>query len=108
MTLDVTYCLNGENATEMVGRLRRMCERAIGEGMLTGETDAEVDEMRERMELAKEETSSWAVTLTMENGTMFNWTGEADDQDHAEGQAIAEAVAKTGEQVLEVVRANKC
>lgn len=47
--------------------------------------------------------SSWAVTLTMENGTKFDWTGEADDQDHAEGQAIAEAVAKTGEQVLEVV-----
>ena len=44
LTLDVTYDLNGENATEMVGRLRRMCERAIGEGMLTGETDAEVDE----------------------------------------------------------------
>lgn len=43
MTLDVTYSLNGENATEMVGRLRKMCERAIGEGMLTGETDAEVD-----------------------------------------------------------------
>ena len=44
LTLDVTYDLNGENATEMVGRLRRMRERAIGEGMLTGETDAEVDE----------------------------------------------------------------
>jgi len=44
LTLDVTYDLNGENATEMVGRLRRMCARAIGEGMLTGETDAEVDE----------------------------------------------------------------
>ena len=28
----------------MVGRLRKMCERAIGEGMLTGETDAEVEE----------------------------------------------------------------
>lgn len=37
LTLDVTYDLNGENATEMLGRLRRMCERAIGEGMLTGE-----------------------------------------------------------------------
>lgn len=44
LTLDVTYSLNGENATEMVGRLERMCERAIGEGMLTGETDAEVEE----------------------------------------------------------------
>ena len=44
LTLDVTYSLNGENATEMVSRLRKMCERAIGEGMLTGETDAEVEE----------------------------------------------------------------
>ncbi len=25
LALDVTYDLNGENATEMVGRLRRMC-----------------------------------------------------------------------------------
>lgn len=44
LTLDVTYDLNGENAVEMVSRLRKMCERAIGEGMLTGETDAEVEE----------------------------------------------------------------
>lgn len=43
LTLDVTYSLNGENASEMASRLRRMCERAIGEGMLTGETDAEVE-----------------------------------------------------------------
>lgn len=44
LTLDVTYALNGENATEMGICLRKMCERAIGEGMLTGETDAEVEE----------------------------------------------------------------
>ena len=44
MTLDVTYALNGENAVEMISRLRKMCERAIGEGMLTGETAAEVEE----------------------------------------------------------------
>lgn len=44
LTLDVTYSLNGENATEMVSLLRKMCERAIGEGMLTGESDAEVEE----------------------------------------------------------------
>lgn len=39
--------------------------------------------------------------------TKFDWTGDADDQGHAEGQAIAEAVAKTGEQVLEVVGVTK-
>lgn len=44
LTLDVTYDLNGENAVEMVKNLQRLCERAIGEGMLTGESDAEVEE----------------------------------------------------------------
>lgn len=43
LTLDVSYLLNGEAAPEMLARLRRMCERAIGEGLLTGETAAEVD-----------------------------------------------------------------
>ncbi|HBP1590334.1 TPA: hypothetical protein L5U93_004768 [Pseudomonas aeruginosa] len=43
LTLDVTYLLNGEAAPEMLARLQRMCERAIGEGLLTGETAAEVD-----------------------------------------------------------------
>lgn len=42
LTLDVTYSLNGENATEMMSRLQKLCEQAIGDGMLTGETDAEV------------------------------------------------------------------
>lgn len=44
LTLDVTYALNGESAAEMVTRLRKMCERAIGDGLLTGESDAEVEE----------------------------------------------------------------
>ncbi len=44
LTLDVTYSLNGENTTAMVGRLRKLCERVIGEGMLTVEADAEVEE----------------------------------------------------------------
>ncbi|CAM5285191.1 hypothetical protein [Eoetvoesiella caeni] len=43
LTLDVTYLLNGEAAPEMLARLQHMCERAIGEGLLTGETAAEVD-----------------------------------------------------------------
>lgn len=44
LTLDITYDLKGENAGEMAKNLRRMCERAIGEGILTGESDAEVEE----------------------------------------------------------------
>lgn len=43
LTLDVAYLLNGEAAPELLVRLRGMCERAIGEGLLTGETAAEVD-----------------------------------------------------------------
>ncbi|EMP9445231.1 hypothetical protein IAP92_28130 [Pseudomonas aeruginosa] len=43
LTLDVAYLLNGVPASEMLERLRSMCERAIGEGMLTGETAADVD-----------------------------------------------------------------
>lgn len=43
LTLDVAYLLNGEVASDMLARLRGMCERAIGEGLLTGETAAEVD-----------------------------------------------------------------
>lgn len=44
LTMDVTFSLNGESATEILDRLRLMCGRAIGEGMLTGETNAEVDD----------------------------------------------------------------
>src|SRR3546814_19312737 len=43
LTRDVTYLLNGEAVPELLARLERMCELAIGEGLLTGETAAEVD-----------------------------------------------------------------
>lgn len=43
LTLDVTYSLNGEDATEMANLLKRMCELAIGSGMLTSDTMAEVE-----------------------------------------------------------------
>ena len=43
-TLDVTYDLNDVSPDEMVNRLRKMGEWAIGEGMLTGDTNAEVDQ----------------------------------------------------------------
>lgn len=44
LTLDVVYNLNSESAQEMASRLQKMCEQAIGNGMLTGETNAEIDE----------------------------------------------------------------
>jgi hypothetical protein len=43
LTLDVTYRLNGENAADVINNLRRLCTRAIEDGMLTGELAVEVD-----------------------------------------------------------------
>ncbi len=51
LTLDVTYILNGESAEAMRHRLLAVAERAIGEGLLTGETDAEVDEYSIRVQI---------------------------------------------------------
>ena len=44
LVLDVDYILNGETAPEMASRLLSMCRRAFGEGLLSGETNAEVED----------------------------------------------------------------
>ncbi|GIK44980.1 MAG: hypothetical protein BroJett012_08830 [Betaproteobacteria bacterium] len=44
LTLDVTYDLAGESADEMRDRLCRMVEMAIDNGLLTGHTEATVEE----------------------------------------------------------------
>ncbi|WP_254451685.1 hypothetical protein [Duganella vulcania] len=44
LVLDVTYTPNGVAPAELSERLQAMCEHAIGEGMLTGATMAEVDQ----------------------------------------------------------------
>lgn len=41
----------------------------------------------------------YTVELLMEDGKYITWEGDADDQNHAEGLAIAYATEKTGEQV---------
>ncbi|EOU0039433.1 hypothetical protein ACKVFM_002734 [Escherichia coli] len=46
LTLDVAYCLNGEAMAEMVSHLQQVCVYAIGNGMLTGNTSAEVEDYR--------------------------------------------------------------
>lgn len=43
LVLDVAYNLNGEAADAMIQRLQDMCMYAIGNGMLTGESEAEVE-----------------------------------------------------------------
>lgn len=46
--------------------------------------------------------NSYRITLTMENKEVITWEGYADDEDHAEGLAIAYATGRTKEQVYEV------
>ena len=65
LILDVTYNLNGENAIEMASNLRKMCNRAIGDGMLTGETDAEVDESDIRVMMLPEPLKEDAIAEFM-------------------------------------------
>lgn len=42
LTLDVTYTPNSVTIAQLVEHLRRACDQAIGDGLLTGDTDAEV------------------------------------------------------------------
>lgn len=44
LTFDIDYALNGEPLADMIERLRRMAERAVGNGMLTGDSPAEVEQ----------------------------------------------------------------
>ena len=44
----------------------------------------------------------WIVTLKMEDGSDFEWIGDASDEGHAEGQAIAQATEEKGQQIHSV------
>lgn len=61
------------------------------------------EEIYAKLISAEGNAESWSVVLTMENKTEFKWSGAAEDKNHAEGLAIADATEKTGEQVFEVV-----
>lgn len=73
LVMDVTYKLNGETAQEMAARLLSMCRRAIGEGLLTGETDAEVEDYsisaKARPDLDEEATTEFLMTRML-NGDL--------------------------------------
>ena len=43
--------------------------------------------------------TQYEIELSMEDGSYITWEGEADDQNHAEGLAIAYATEKTSKQV---------
>lgn len=75
LTLDVAYTLNGENPELMVETLRRLCTRAIGAGMLTGDTDAEIDAYTLQVEaqedaLTEEEVADYLLARIM-SGNML-------------------------------------
>ncbi|MPM78716.1 hypothetical protein SDC9_125727 [bioreactor metagenome] len=65
LTLDVAYILNGEVAGDLVARLYMMCERAIGNGLLTGDTAAEVEEYALDVSLPREPLSEDEIAAFM-------------------------------------------
>jgi hypothetical protein len=46
--------------------------------------------------------NSYRIALTMENNSSIEWEGYAEDENHAEGLAIAYATKRTSEQVKEI------
>ncbi len=73
LTLDVVYDLNGESAISMISRLEEMVAHAIGEGMLTGSSTAEVAEFATKVveipATAEEEIAEFMLKR-IENGDL--------------------------------------
>jgi hypothetical protein len=74
LTLDVTYTLNGNSVADMQDRLRQAVEHAIGNGMLTGDSAAEVDEysaevVEQPEPLSEDSLANW-MTRRIEAGEL--------------------------------------
>lgn len=73
LTVDVTYDLNGEDQAVLERYLEKMVSRAIGDGLLTGASDAEVETHEVRVdevpETPDEEAIEEAIAIRLENGT---------------------------------------
>lgn len=69
LTVDVTYSLNGETAATMAALLPRLCEQAIGDGMLTGDTSATVE--------SHEVTTKLMPALMSEEAVADAWAGRS-------------------------------
>lgn len=69
LTLNITYTANGVPAKELKGNLEAMLEYAIGNGMLTGSTEAEVDSWTQSIDVIgegeneDEKHDGWIVTV---------------------------------------------
>lgn len=66
LTLDVTYTPNGVLVAELIENLQQLCERAIGEGLLTGASAAEVEEHSMAVEpmpdsIPEEDIADWML-----------------------------------------------
>lgn len=74
LTMDVTYNLHGENANNLADRLKEMSERAVLEGMLTGTTNAEINDYSMSAVIKQEPVSEDEIAQYMlnriENGNL--------------------------------------
>lgn len=75
LTVDITYDLNGEDPGVLERYLEEMVSRAIGDGLLTGASDAEVETHEVRVdevpETPDEEAIEEAIAIRLENGTFL-------------------------------------
>lgn len=75
LTVDITYDLNGEDPGVLERYLEKMVSRAIGDGLLTGASDAEVETHEVRVdevpETPDEEAIEEAIAIRLENGTFL-------------------------------------
>lgn len=75
LTVDVQYDLNGEDPDVLVAYLEKMVARAIGDGLLTGASEAEVDTHAVRVDEVPETPDEDALTRCLadrlENGTFL-------------------------------------
>lgn len=67
LTLNVEYSLNGEQVGDLKSRLMRMIERAVDEGLLTGEGPAEVEEYSYRVEVLGDQPSQEEIQEYFQN-----------------------------------------
>lgn len=91
LTADVDYALSDETADEMIAFLERATRMAIGNGMLSGDTSAEVDEYDlkvERMPGATQNEEVARVQLTIDVAYDLNEETAEDMRDFLERAAF--------------------
>lgn len=72
LTLDVTYELNGTPIHALCDRLQDLLQRAIGDGMLTGDTEATVDEYATDVSIATADNLREEARRLLERATAID------------------------------------